>query len=412
MLYFYLTKNIFIPLYYNMSESRAFANYSNVSRQLQQTAGQQQEGPTIEDKLNDAKNFEQQFLIGMAVHQKVKVGDQLVKVFKGSKKLQSATGLSEEDLAGIAKGDFSGVSGKIAKATSKKLRQSIKSLRDAKSQNASDATELEARKTLQGVKKSVSDKLKAEKTQADGEVSDAQRTAEAADAEVQRLANMPKPADADALEDTARGLRATADADKSAAELAQRAADSTLPTRAAAQSTEDDVRLEPNPDYDDAVNEAQRLGSKAAQSDTLASEAENAAGAARTATTSLATQQSSAFDAALDAQRALAAKTAAAASKAADADAATASADSATADVAGIESTVASGVSKASKISSDIAKASEGVAEGSEFDPLGLLVAGIGAIAATLIGRAVKTHTPVNIAPPPISSSYASTLGA
>ena len=395
-----------------MSESRAFANYSNVSRQLQQTAGQQQEGPTIEDKLNDAKNFEQQFLIGMAVHQKVKVGDQLVKVFKGSKKLQSATGLSEEELAGIAKGDFSGVSGKIAKATSKKLRQSIKSLRDAKSQNASDAAELEARKTLQGVKKSVSDKLKAEKTQADGEVSDAQRTAEAADAEVQRLANMPKPADADALEDTARGLRATADADKSAAELAQRTADSTLPTRAAAQSTEDDVRLEPNPDYDDAVNEAQRLGSKAADSDTLASEAENAAGAARTATTSLATQQSSAFDAALDAQRALAAKTAAAASKAEDADAATASADSATADVAGIESTVASGVSKASKISSDIAKASEGVAEGSEFDPLGLLVAGIGAIAATLIGRAVKTHTPVNIAPKPISSSYASTLGA
>ena len=57
-------------------------------------------------------------------------------------------------------------------------------------------------------------------------------------------------------------------------------------------------------------------------------------------------------------------------------------------------------------------KASEGVAEGSEFDPLGLLVAGIGAIAATLIGRAVKTHTPVNVAPPPISSSYASTLGA
>ena len=142
-----------------MSESRAFANYSNVSRQLQQTAGQQQEGPTIEDKLNDAKNFEQQFLIGMAVHQKVKVGDQLAKVFKGSKKLQSATGLSEEELAGIAKGDFSGVSGKIAKATSKKLRQSIKSLRDAKSQNASDAAELEARKTLQGVKKSGSDKL-------------------------------------------------------------------------------------------------------------------------------------------------------------------------------------------------------------------------------------------------------------
>ena len=65
-----------------MSESRAFANYSNVSRSLQQSAGATQESvsQTFADKLEDAKNFEQQFLIGMAVHQKAKVGDHLIKI--------------------------------------------------------------------------------------------------------------------------------------------------------------------------------------------------------------------------------------------------------------------------------------------------------------------------------------------
>ena len=108
-----------------MSESRAFANFSNTSRALQSSAGQQQEGRTFQDTVDDAKNFEQQFLIGMAVHQKAKVGDQLQKAFKGSKKLQDATGLSEDDLSSIAKGDFSGVTTKIAKATSEKLKQSM-----------------------------------------------------------------------------------------------------------------------------------------------------------------------------------------------------------------------------------------------------------------------------------------------
>ena len=105
-----------------MSESRAFANFSNTSRALQSSAGQQQEGRTFQDTVDDAKNFEQQFLIGMAVHQKAKVGDNLVKLFKGSKKLKSATGLSEDDLANIAKGDFSGVTKKISSDLSKKLQ--------------------------------------------------------------------------------------------------------------------------------------------------------------------------------------------------------------------------------------------------------------------------------------------------
>lgn len=130
-----------------MSQSAAFANYSNMSRSLQEEAGLgQQKSSTFTDRLNDAANFEQQFLIGMAVHQKAKVGEQVAKLFKGSKKLQRTTGLSEEDLGDIADGDFSGITGKIAKATSKKLQQTVQKVRDLKSQNLSDLADLEAKK--------------------------------------------------------------------------------------------------------------------------------------------------------------------------------------------------------------------------------------------------------------------------
>ena len=52
------------------------------------------------------------------------------------------------------------------------------------------------------------------------------------------------------------------------------------------------------------------------------------------------------------------------------------------------------------------AAASEG------FDPFGFAIAAIGAIAATLIGRSVKTHEVTAASLPVIASSYGSTLGA
>ena len=380
-----------------MSESRAFANYSNVSRSLQQSAGATQESvsQTFADKLEDAKNFEQQFLIGMAVHQKAKVGDHLIKIFKGSKKLQNTTGLSEDDLANIAKGDFSGVSKNIAKSTSEKLQKGIKSLRDAKEQNQSDLADLQARKTLQGIKKDVSDKLGVEKQNAETDVSDAQRAVDDADGEVQRLANMPKP-DVDGLEETARTLRQGADADRAASDIAKKSAESTTPMRPSADSTADDVRLEPNPEYDAAANRADFFAKNADASESAATNAETAAGAARTTAT--------------------AAKTEIAARKASDAEEATASADAATASVASGEAGLAEGVTKAGKLAGDLSKVKdtdEAAVASSEADPLGLVVAAVGAIAASLIGRSIKTHTPVaSRLLAPVSSSYSATIGA
>lgn len=400
-----------------MSESRAFANYSNVSRSLQSSAGRQQSAvaETFADKINDAKNFEQQFLIGMAVHQKAKVGENLVKIFKGSKKLQKSTGLSEDDLTDIVNGDFSGITGKIAKATSKKLQSSIKTLRDAKDQNKIDLQDLEARKTIQSIKQDISNKLGVEKENAEREASDAQNAVNDADGEVQRLANIAKP-DADALEETARSLRAGADADRAASDLAKQNAEGITSMRPSADSTADDVRLEPNPEYDNAVNRAEFFGRNADASERAATDAENAASDARATVTSLASQQADAAQVADAARATLASKTSAAAEKANSAEEATASADAATESVAAGEAGIAEGVTKVSKLAGDLSKVKdteEAAVASSEADPLGLVVAAIGAVAASLIGRAVKTHTAVApILTPPVSSSFAATIGA
>ena len=74
--------------------------------------------------------------------------------------------------------------------------------------------------------------------------------------------------------------------------------------------------------------------------------------------------------------------------------------------------TAAATGAKLANAGADADKVAEGALAESEFDPLGLLVAGIGALAATLIGRKVKTHEAVNLAPSAIQSSYSTTLGA
>jgi len=455
-----------------MSQSAAFANYSNLSRSLQEEAGLgQQKSSTFTDNLNDAANFEQQFLIGMAVHQKAKVGEQVAKLFKGSKKLQRATGLSEEDLGDIADGDFSGITGKIAKATSKKLQQTVQKVRDLKSQNLSDLADLEAKKVSARMKKNVSDELNKRRDKANQDLEDAKQASTDADAEVERLAGKTiedntadlddiaqkarTAADAgaddggiDELTKTASGLRDAANADKAAADLAQSKADSTLPTRPTAESTADDVRLEPNPEYDDASEAARNAKSVADESESKASEAEQqvnearqatqesqaalddtasqaeaAAAEARTSITAarnvLAGQQATAARVAQNAKASLATKTADAEQAQSDSEAAaTEASDAADAVASGegaVESGVASVASEGEKVAGIVSKIKDvdtAAAASEGFDPFGFAIAAIGAIAATLIGRSVKTHQVTAASLPVIASSYGSTLGA
>jgi hypothetical protein len=390
-----------------MSESSAFANYSNTARQLQAGAGQQQLGREVKDTLNDAANFEQQFLIGMAVHQKAKVGEQLTKFFKGSKTLQKATGLSEDDLSDIASGDFSGLTGKVANGVSKKLQQSIQGFKDAKdAKNASEISSKAARDLAQA-KQQVSDRLNTARDVANDAKDAAQSVADDAAAEVSRLRGLSQ-GNAAALRQTASNLRDTADAAQADADTAKDAASKISKTRPTADSTENDVRLEPNPDYDAAANDAidkQRIASDSARS---ASDAEDAASAQEGLEGQITEAGRASFKAAQD----LATKTAAAEQASGDADAAAGEAGAAAEGAESADLTAAATGAKLVKAGEDADKLAEGALAESEFDPVGLIVAGIGALAATLIGRNVKTHEAVNVAPALIQSSYSTTLGA
>ena len=388
-----------------MSESKAFANYSNTARQLQAGAGQQQAGRLMKDTIDDAANFEQQFLIGMAVHQKAKVGEQLTKFFKGSKTLQKATGLSEDDLSDIAGGDFSGLTGKVANGMSKKLQQSIQGFKDAKdAKNASEITSKAARDLAQA-KQQVSDRLSDARDAANDAKDAAQSAANDADAEVSRLSNLSR-GDGAAMRQTASNLRDTADSAQADADAAKDAASKVSKTRPTGDVDED--RIEPNPDYDDAVNDAldkQRIADDAGKA---ATEAEGEAGAQEELEGQIATAGRTSFRAA----QTLASKTAAAEGAEGDADAAAGEAGAAAEGAAGADVTAAATGAKLAKAGADADKLAEGALAESEFDPLGLIVAGIGALAATLIGRKIKTHEAVNVAPAVIQSSYSTTLGA
>ena len=393
-----------------MSESSAFANYSNTTRSLQSGAGQQQQGRTEKDTINDANNFEQQFLIGMAVHQKAKVSELLTKSFKGSKKLQSATGLSEDDLSKIANGDFSGVTGNIAKATSKKLQQNITDFKDAKLSSARAQLDATTKDQLLKIKQDVSDRLSKTSRTANEETATAQQNADDGFDEVTRLQGLSK-GDSATMRQNASDLKDVATDAQKVSNDAVKEANKYPPTRPTQNSSPDNVRLEANPDYDAAINDAI---DKQDIADSAAKDAKNASDAADTQE-ALEGQTANAVQSANDARATLATKTAASDAAQSDADtAAGAAADSATS----AESSVLSAeneASKVSKLSSKLSKIDDvdaaAVGE-SEADPLGLVVAAIGAIAATIIGRKIKTQDHTVVQPDIIQSSYASTIGA
>ena len=452
-----------------MSQSQSFANYSNMSRSLQEEALQPQQGKSVSDTINDAANFEQQFLIGMAVHQKAKVGEQVGKYFKGSKKLQDATGLSEDDLGDIATGDFSGISSRIAKATSQKLQDSLTKFKDIKAQNLTDSLNLKSAQTLALDKQAEAERLGKISDQAKQDVETAKSGVTQADSEVTRLAgtNVDNQAaldaaaqdaratadagvqggdDLDDLIDSANTLRATATSAKIDADAARKLSNDTSTTTITDNPA--DMRLKDNPLSESRLKDArnkegisdtaeadaqsakakvdaarQAINNQSQSLDNAAIEAENAATEARTsipaAQAALGEQQAGAVRAAAEARDTLATKTATAEQAGGDAEAASGEAEAASADVAtglgaaeeGASAEIAAG-SKAASVVSKIKEVDAGIEGTSEFDPLGLVIAGIGAIAASIIGRGIKTRDETVSNIPVIASSYASTIGA
>ena len=311
-------------------------------------------------------------------------------MFKGSKKLQTATGLSEEDLGNIAKGDFSGVTKKISSDVSNKLRTSIDKLKVAKADR--DEKRLAAK-----VKRKAAD-------DAENDVGAAGVRSKDADAALKKLQELSEGKKSSDLEQVASDARDAANAAQAEADASKLARDQIPNTRPSTDSTPEAPRIEPNPDYVDAANEAIDKQQQAEDAGKAAQAAEEAASkqAAAEAATKDATLES--FNAAKD----LASKTSTAEDALQSASAAEGAAEGGVVALAGEAAKVTQLENRLTRVD----EVSEAAAESSEGDPLGLLIAGIGAIAATVIGRKIKTHTQVVTPDTVVQSSYASTLGA
>ena len=77
-----------------MSQSQQFANYSNSAQALKSNIDQL--GSTEQQTTDDAKQFEAEYLTGIAVAAKTKLADQLVGLLKKSKGVKKATAVVED----------------------------------------------------------------------------------------------------------------------------------------------------------------------------------------------------------------------------------------------------------------------------------------------------------------------------
>ena len=77
-----------------MSQSQQFANYSNSAQALKSNIDQL--GSTEQQTTDDAKQFEAEYLTGIAVAAKTKLADQLVGLLKKSKGVKKATSVVED----------------------------------------------------------------------------------------------------------------------------------------------------------------------------------------------------------------------------------------------------------------------------------------------------------------------------
>ena len=452
-----------------MSQSREFANQSNISQQLENEVGNQR-GATEKDTFSDAQNFESQFLIGTAVHQKAKFVEKVSQIFKKSKKLKNLTGLSDEDMDNIAKGDFDKLSSKVASRLSDKLNDTKKSLNELREAKLSNQADLEARQNLLESKETVSNRLNEAKRVADQNKADAQDRLQQAQQEEASLAD-DATSNVDELGETAKAARSAADAgvDSSEADAATKEAsrlgrvakgeeasakDLDAITDKTMRSTLQDGdagRVIPNDAFVDANNAsvAQRKVAEKARSD--ANDAQQKADELRNGNNE--TQQGL-NDAADDAessaqqaqqgeaaaQRALEEQRTAASAKTQSAESDVQQANTASEDISGSatraanevndaregvtagESAVEQGAEEGVGVSEKLVKLTkdlkvvkdvdEADAASEEVDPIGIVLAGLGAIAASVIGRKIKTHTQAVVAPSIVSSSWASTVGA
>ena len=332
-----------------MAGSNAFANYESMSQQLRDSVDSFV--PSELQTTDDAKNFESQFFVGAALHQKMKVTDGITKMFTKS-------------------------TGKVADAVKGKTKAQIQKLLETGKEKA----------------KTVADNLKSKITGVDNTPPAINPSASPSKLDqLQKLSNDATEQVKQTTSDIAKaeqGMIDSRDTLKTANE-AKAAADATVETNSARAASQAGGPIKASDQVSDAVdrvaaNDAQTAVDNATQG---VADAENARNGL---VDKLAQHQNTADNAAKDLQNA-----------SADED-----------EISNVSSGVSTAVEdgeKAIKVVKDVDK----VAEGSEeVDPLGLVIAGIGAIAATIIGRRLQVHKLQFGDMSKVATSYTSTLGA
>ena len=334
-----------------MSESAAYSNYTNTSQRLSQ--GVNQDAATSSQVVDDRKDFEAQFLVGVGVASKVKLTDMIGKAIKSSKTIKNVSSAVES-----AKNDFGAGVKNVANKVANKLQSKVPKLTKALKGDDSNLSQL---KDLQTAAESKANDTKGALESAQNEVvdsRDALRTASAA-------------------RDAAEVESATQDAN-----LVAKAGGAISRTEQAAATA---ARVALNQTRDDVDSAAARSSSAEENVTKLA-------------------QQSAQHDA--DASRA--AEDVSNAAKAEKSVGEGAEAAAKTEEVAAKAEEVEGRLAKVAKV----AKKVEEGGETDEFDPIQAVATAVAATVATIIGRKIKQHSQLVTGGSNIVSSFTSTIGA
>ena len=399
-----------------MSESSAFANYSNTTQMLQ--SGVNQLAATNEQTTDDKANFEQQFLIGAALTAKTKAGEKfvgLIKKSKGLKAIKEKATKAAEDLAKNAR--------QKANDLADQLKSKIPKLDGSPSTEppappaapeppappaapeppAPPSDELKAAQDAKDLADKESDATNTLKSAADDEVENSTADLAAARVSEQTASDVAEQAAAKASADISGRIGT----DVINARRAFTGAKATRVVQEArnAKALEEQTRLEQLAEQ--KAGTAQRAG-------TDLNNAQDAEKATQDAKDAQAAQQ-----AAQDAKDAQAAQQAAQDAKDAQAAASQSEEAASAAGNAGADAEKLAEVAKAAKEAEDLEKAAkaakdveEATAATDEADPVGFLVTAAAAAATQLIGRKIRAHVLETSNIQPSRVTYSSTLGA
>mgnify|MGYP003644167793 CR=1 FL=1 len=331
-----------------MSQSQQFANYSNSSQTLKSRVDQLES--TTEQTTDDAKQFEAEYLTGIAVAAKTKLADSLIGLLKKSKGVKAA--------------------GKVVEDAKKGANQKINDLAD---NLTSKIPKLDSAAPVLSQTASP-EKLAQLKTIANAATEKASGTAEALESAQNEVIDARDAVRvAGEARDSAQALSATRDA-----ELVAKAGG---PISSAEQQAATDARLALNEARSGVDSAASRSAAAESNVQTLAQQSQAHAGEAERAATDLknaSSAESEVVPVVSDTEKAIA---------------------------------TAAKLEKAAKITKDVEEVSEA---GDGADPVGIIFTALTAIATTIIGRRLKVHqnTITSNLPKGATLNFGATLGA